>query len=67
MLKHRITELFKDEDPAIQRILYKVLTIEQQYITEPLRTNSTVLKEVRQKIDLIIEEVYRDETLSSEC
>lgn len=67
MLGHRLTELFKDEDPAVQRILRDVLAIEQQYITEPLRTNSTMLKEVRQKIDLIIEEVCRDETVSSEC
>jgi hypothetical protein len=67
MLKHRISELFEDEDPAVQRVLSKVLVVEQQYITEPLRTNSIVLKEVRKQIDNIIEEVCRDETLSAEC
>ncbi|GEM_PF-2084115 len=56
MQKNRLAEIFKDYPPTIQHLLKEVLQIEQQYITANLNTNSGALKEIREKVDEIIEE-----------
>jgi len=56
MQKNRLAEIFKDYEPNIQHLLKEVLQIEQQYITANLNTNSGALKEIREKVDEIIEE-----------
>ena len=61
MLDKRLSAIFEDYDLEIQQTLKAVLTVEQQYITDPLITNSKALKEIRQKINEIIERVCKDE------
>jgi len=59
MQKNRLAEIFKDYEPNIQHLLKEVLQIEQQYITANLNTNSGALKEIREKVDEIIEEICK--------
>jgi hypothetical protein len=61
MQNSRLTDIFKAYDPTVRQILREVLRVEQQYITDPLRTNSTALREIRQEIDRIIEEICKHE------
>lgn len=55
MLEQRIAEVFDQYDPRVRLILREVVRLEQQYITDPLRTNSAALKEIRERIDEIVE------------
>jgi hypothetical protein len=57
--KDRLVEMFEVYEPNVQRVLREVLYLEQQYITEPLRTSSIALKEIREKIDEVIEETLK--------
>ena len=59
MQKSRLAEIFKEYDPTIQRLLKEVLQIEQQYITANLTTNSGALKEIREQMDEVIEEICK--------
>lgn len=59
MQKSRLAEIFKEYDPNIQRLLKEVLQIEQQYITANLTTNSGALKEIREQMDEVIEEICK--------
>ncbi|MEI2611831.1 MAG: hypothetical protein V9G20_24610 [Candidatus Promineifilaceae bacterium] len=59
MKKNRMTEIFRDYEPEVQRLLDEIIFIEQQYITANLNTNSGALKEVREKIDEFIEEICK--------
>ena len=53
--KRHLNRLFKDCDPEIRELLRQVIRIEQRYITDPLKTNSFTHKELRQKIDKVLE------------
>ena len=55
MQKQQLTKLFKKYDPQTRKVLREVLRLEQQYITNPLRTNSSALRELREKIDGVLE------------
>ena len=59
MQKSRLAEIFKEYDPNTQRLLREVLQIEQQYITANLTTNSGALKEIREQMDEVIEEICK--------
>ena len=59
MKKDRLAEMFEVYESNIQQVLREVLYLEQQYITAPLRTNSLALKELREKIDEIIEDTLK--------
>ena len=60
MLKERMRELFKTYDPEIQKLVADVLTIEQQYISFELKTNSKALKEIRDNIKQTIDRMVKD-------
>lgn len=62
MLEERLGSIFSKYEKPVQKILRDVLRLEQQYITDQLRTNSTALKEIKQKMDQVISEVAHDET-----
>ena len=57
MQKQQLSKLFKQYDAQTQQVLHEVLRLEQQYITNPLRTNSSALRELREKIDATLERV----------
>ena len=59
MQKSRLAEIFKEYDPNTQSLLREVLQIEQQYITANLTTNSGALKEIREQMDEVIEEICK--------
>lgn len=59
MQKNRLAEIFKEYDPNTQRLLREVLQVEQQYITANLTTNSGALKEIRERMDEVIEEICK--------
>jgi hypothetical protein len=59
MQKNHLDEIFKSYDSDVQRLLREIRHIEQQYITANLTTNSGALKEVREKIDQVIEEICK--------
>jgi hypothetical protein len=59
MQKNHLDEIFKSYDSDVQRLLREIRHIEQQYITANLTTNSGALKEVREKIDQVIEENFK--------
>ena len=59
MQKNRLAEIFREYDPDVQRLLREVLQIEQQYITANLTTNSGALKEIREQMDKVIEEMCK--------
>jgi hypothetical protein len=59
MQQKRLTELFQIYDEKTQQVLRDVLLLEQQYITRPLRTNSTAWRELRDKIDEAIEKAVQ--------
>lgn len=54
-----LIRIFKDYDPEIQKLLRQVLKIEQEYITDPLTRNSLTHKELRDKIDRVLEELTK--------
>ena len=59
MQKQQLHDLFAKYDERTQHLLREVLRLEQQYITNPLNTNSSALRELKEKIDGVIEEVVR--------
>ncbi len=61
MPESSLSNIFKEYDPRVQHVIREVLRIEQEYITDPLRTNSAALKDIRQRINRIIEEVCKGE------
>jgi len=50
MIKDRINNLLEPYDSEIRQLIDVVLTHEQRFITHALQTNSSRLKEVKQKI-----------------
>ena len=54
--KSHLNRLFEQYPREVQKILADVLCLEQQYITDTLHPNSQVYKELRDKIDEVIEE-----------
>ena len=59
MQKKQLQDLFKQYDERTQRILREALRLEQQYITYPFSTHSSAMREVKDKIDAVIEEVVK--------
>lgn len=57
MSQHHLTKIFKSYPPDVRKLLQEVLHLEQQYITSSLTPNSLAHKEVKEKIDAIIEEL----------
>lgn len=56
MLEH-IFKLLENEDEEIQLLIKEVLELEQQYISYELRGNSSKLKEIKQNIRDITDEL----------
>ncbi len=56
MLNH-IFKLLENEDEEIQGLIKEVLELEQQYISYELIGNSSKLKEIKQKIRDITDEL----------
>ena len=54
MLKDRLKELFQDYDPAIQAVISRVLSVEQEHISKQK-------PRVREDIDYIIDLVANEE------
>ncbi len=60
-MKHTpLTKIFKNHPPEVQKLLRQVLRLEQQYITSPLAPNSLAHKELKEKIDAVIEEMVKE-------
>lgn len=54
-----LTKIFKEYPPDVQKLLRRVLQLEQQYITSPVAPNSLAHKELKEKIDAVIEDVAK--------
>lgn len=54
-----LTKLFQTYPPDVRKLLQQVLHLEQQYITSSLHANSLAYKELKEKIDAVIEEICR--------
>lgn len=59
MTQTPLTKIFKNYPADVQKLLQQVLHLEQQYITSSLTPNSLAHKEVKDKIDAIIEELAK--------
>ena len=60
MINHQLSELLEPFDEEIQRLIYVVLEHEQRAITYQLNTNSTRLKDIKQKIKEEIEKLSKE-------
>lgn len=60
MAQTPLTKIFKNHPPDVQKLLRHVLQLEQQYITSPLAPNSLAHKDLKEKIDAVIEGMCKE-------